>query len=232
MLAFVDKIILPLLSISHSRKIVEVGAEFGNTTLKLLEYCRVVGGHLFVADPAPRFDVEDYKRRYHKQFHMLKDYSLEILPHIHDYDCILLDGDHNWYTVYNELKCIEKMALRNQKLPIILLHDTEWPYGRRDMYYFPDSIPDLFRKPYAKKGMKFGQSILLESGGANAILNNALYENGPWNGVLTAIEDFLKQTPLPYSFHRCYSNNGLGILTPKHPEFDKNVQNLITASGL
>lgn len=232
MLAFIDKIILPLLSLSQSRKVVEVGAEFGKTTLNLLEYCRVVDGHLFVVDPAPQFDVADYKQRYHKQFHMLKDYSLEILPHLQDYDFILLDGDHNWYTVYHELKLIEKMAIRNQKIPVILLHDTEWPYGRRDMYYFPESIPDLFRKPYAKMGMVPGQSSLTESGGANAILYNALYEHGPWNGVLTAIEDFLKQTPLPLSFHRLYSNNGLGILTPRYPEYDKCVENLIISSGL
>ncbi|MGG0814447.1 class I SAM-dependent methyltransferase [Paenibacillus alvei] len=232
MLAFWEKIILPLLQLYGVKKIVEVGAENGWNTAHLLQYCRAANGELFVIDPAPRFDVQEYKRLFHKEFHMLLDYSLEILPHLQPYDCILIDGDHNWYTVYHELKWVEAMAAQRGSFPLVFLHDTQWPYGRRDMYYFPESIPAAYLHPYAKKGMQYGRSELLEFGGANDILYNALYENGERNGVLTAVEDFLKQTPWPVTFLQAHTNSGLGIIVPKNEAVDLHVQTLIAASGL
>lgn len=134
---FWEKIILPLLHLFAVKRIVEVGAENGGNTGHLLPYCRAVNGELFVIDPAPRFDIHEYKRQFHKEFYMMVDYSLKILPHLKSYDCILIDGDHNWYTVYHELKLVENMAHQQTRFPLVLLHDTQWPYGRRDMYYFP-----------------------------------------------------------------------------------------------
>ncbi|WP_019421440.1 class I SAM-dependent methyltransferase [Paenibacillus sp. OSY-SE] len=232
MLAFWEKIILPLLQMYGVKKIVEIGAENGWNTSHLLQYCRAVNGELFVIDPSPRFDVQEYKRLFHKEFHMMMDYSLEILPHLRQYDSILIDGDHNWYTVYHELKLIEAMASQDGKFPVVLLHDTQWPYGRRDMYYFPESIPPAYLHPHAKKGMEYGRSELLEVGGANNVLYNALHENGERNGVLTAVEDFLKQTPLNLSFHQAYSNSGLGIIVPKHDAVDMQIQAILSLSGL
>lgn len=232
MLAFWDKIILPLLQSFGVKRIVEIGAEHGLNTSNLLQYCRAVNGELFVIDPAPRFDIQEYKRRYHKEFHMLIDYSLEILPNLNQYDCILIDGDHNWYTVYHELKLVELMAQQQARFPLILLHDTQWPYGRRDMYYFPESIPAGFVQPYANLGMAPGISQLIPHGGANSMLNNALYEGGVRNGVLTAVEDFLKETPWYVSFHQALSNSGLGIITPKHDSIDRHVQAIVASSGL
>ena len=232
MLAFWEKIILPLLQSFGVKRIVEIGAEHGLNTSNLLQYCRAVNGELFVIDPAPRFDIQQYKMHFHKEFHMLLDYSLEILPHLKQFDCILIDGDHNWYTVYHELKLVEIMAQQQERFPLVFLHDTQWPYGRRDMYYFPESIPAGFVHPYAKMGMVSGQSQLVHGGGANNLLNNALYEGGARNGVLTAVEDFLQQTPWYVSYHQALSNSGLGIIAPKHPSIDMHVQTILAASGL
>ncbi len=64
---------------------------------------------------------------------------------------MFLDGDHNWYTVFHELRLIEEHCQRNERLfPLVLLHDLGWPYGRRDLYYNPETIPAEYRQPYAR----------------------------------------------------------------------------------
>ena len=76
---------------------------------------------------------------------------------------VLIDGDHNWYTVLSELETIERLCdERGQGFPLVLLHDIGWPYGRRDLYYDPASIPEEHRKPYDKKGMLPGVPGLVE----------------------------------------------------------------------
>jgi hypothetical protein len=157
---------------------------------------------------------------------------LSVLPKLDSYDAVLIDGDHNWYTVFHELKLIEAYAQQNRgKLPIIFLHDTDWPYGRRDMYYFPETIPEKFRHPFLKKGMRKGISELVE-GGSNSDLNNAMSEYGERNGVLTAVEDFLNQTKLPYHFFNLTSYNGLGIIIPREEPLNHFVKNTILLSGV
>jgi hypothetical protein len=84
---------------------------------------------------------------------MCKGLSLdELVRQTTPFDCILIDGDHNWYTVYHELKMIEQKHLLSPG-GAILLHDVIWPYARRDMYYQPEKIPAEFRHPHAKRGI-------------------------------------------------------------------------------
>ena len=94
-----------------------------------------------------------------------KGISLKVLPELHDaFDCILIDGDHNWYTVYHELKVISDRDLLKRG-GMVFFHDVEWPYGRRDMYYQPETIPQEHRHNCAQKGIMWGQSELSEHGG-------------------------------------------------------------------
>ena len=96
----------------------------------------------------------------------------------------------------------------------MLLHDIGWPYGRRDLYYDPDSIPEEHRKPYDKKGMLPSVPDLVEEGGMNRHLNNAVREHEPNDGVLTAIEDFLGASQYELDLLELPGVHGLGILTP------------------
>jgi hypothetical protein len=196
------------------KKLVEIGAHSGANTVKLLEYCSKTNGKLFVIDPKPLFDANTLTSQYGSELYLIKNLSLNVLPFLADYDAVLLDGDHNWYTVYHELKMIEQNAIIRGNFPLVFIHDIEWPYARRDLYYSPESIPEPFRKPYAQKGMLPGLSELIENDGVNFVLNNALYEGGERNGVLTAVEDFLKETKLSISFYQVSGSNGLGILVP------------------
>lgn len=191
---FWEKIIEPALKIKGAKLIVEVGAENGFTTENILRYCVENDARLICIDPFPQFDVDELNSKYQGRMTFYRELSLSVLGLIGGYDAILMDGDHNWYTVYNELKLIERSFKGQDNFPLIFMHDTSWPYARRDMYYNPDNIPETYLQPYMKKGMKPSQSSLMEFGGFNSDLNNSIYANNLRNGVLTALEDFLNET--------------------------------------
>jgi hypothetical protein len=207
--------ILSLLEAASPRVIVEVGIEAGHTTVELLELASRCDGIVHAIDPSPQseFDVTKLKRRYGDRLVFHQTTSLDALPHIDHPEAVLIDGDHNWYTVYNELKLLEKKALEhNRPFPLTLLHDVDWPYGRRDLYHDPDSIPEQFRQPFRKGGIVPGQEELSTTGGFNYERYLAVLENTPRNGVRTAIEDFLSETKLALGFQSVVGFYGTGIL--------------------
>lgn len=212
---FWESVIKPIIIATQPKIIVEIGSFTGLNTFRILEYCKLCHAECIIIDPKPQYDTHQVRTEYKGQVKFIKKYSLDALPKIHACDLVLIDGDHNWYTVYHELKHIERIAIKSGRFPIILLHDVGWPYGRRDMYYFPESIPEPFRKPYAQKGMLQGQSELLEHGGLNDFMFNAVHEHGEQNGVLTAVEDYMKQNALPLQYYELQSNNGLGMIVPQ-----------------
>lgn len=57
------------------------------------------------------------------------------------FDAVFIDGDHNYYTVLNELKFIENKLNEGGS---IFLHDVADKWSRTDQYYDPRSIPDEF----------------------------------------------------------------------------------------
>ncbi len=210
---FWETVTEPILKVLQPETIVEVGSDQGANTEKLLEYCHQNAATLHVIDPRPGYETEEWQQKYadHVIFH--KDLSLNALPEIEDFDVVLIDGDHNWYTVFNELKLIEEICEeRSQDFPLVLLHDVGWPYGRRDLYYDPDMIPEEHRKPYEKKGMLPGVPDLVEKGGMNRHLNNAVREHEPEGGVLTGVEDFLNESQYELDLLKLPGIHGLGIL--------------------
>lgn len=215
MLAFWPDVIRPILDALHPANIVEIGSEAGKTTRLLLAWARANDARVHAIDPAPAFDPEAVQREFEGHFQCLRLPSLVALPSVPQFDVVLIDGDHNWYTVYNELKLIETLSKdAGQPLPLVLLHDVGWPYGRRDLYYAPSTIPDEHRHPYARQGMSPTSSRLLAQGGFNARMCNALEEGGPRNGVLTAVEDYLSETTQSFEWVTIPAVFGLGMLLP------------------
>jgi hypothetical protein len=212
-----------LLEAAAPKVIVEIGAAEGASTVRLLELARerdcVV--HSIDPSPDPGLDVDDLKRKYGDRFIFHRAMSLDALDRIEQIDAVLIDGDHNWYTVYNELKLLERKA-RGEELqfPVTFIHDMDWPFGRRDLYYNPDSIPEEYRQPFRRGGLIPGQAELSETGGAY-IAYNAVLENTPRNGVRTAVEDFLSEAAFAIRFHRVIGSHGIGILISER-HLDKN----------
>ena len=215
MLAFWPEIISPILDALSPTNIVEIGSESGKTTKLLLDWARTHGSRVHSIDPVPAFDVGVAEVEYGSSFRFYRLPSLVGLASVGRFDIALIDGDHNWYTVFNELQLIERLSADlGQRQPLVLLHDVSWPYGRRDLYYDPHTIPEEHRRPHARLGISPSSSRLLIKGGYNHHLWNAMEEGGPQNGVLTAVEDYLASTSLSFEWVVIPAVFGLGILLP------------------
>ena len=210
---FWKSLTLPLLEALKPHVVVEIGAENGFNTKPLWQFCTKHSSVLHVIDPALSFNKEDIcGGKENQQFLLHKTLSLEALPEIHNIDAALIDGDHNWFTVYHELEILEELSRKDERpFPLVLLHDVSWPYARRDLYYNPETIPREFRNEYAQKGIVPGKAELSDTG-LNYTLYNAVHEGTPRNGVLSAIEDFLDKTNDVLHFYSISAYHGYGIL--------------------
>jgi SAM-dependent methyltransferase len=205
---FVKTFVVPLLDGKRWRTVCEIGASLGEGTDMLASVPHV---QVTVIDPC--FDC-DLAERYAKNSRVTvrKGTSLEILPKLEGaFDCILIDGDHNWYTVHEELKTIADRRLLRPG-GIVFFHDVDWPWGRRDMYYQPEVIPPEYVHDWKLQGIVRGKSEASEEISTLAYLKKAPVEGGPRNGVLTAIEDFLKEHQGHYRFFCVHAGVGLGVM--------------------
>jgi Methyltransferase domain len=212
---FWNSIIEPVFEAVEPRVIVEIGADRGANTANILRYCKLRGAVAHVIDPLPKFSLEDWQEEYGEGVVFHPTLSLQALPAIPRMDIVLIDGDHNWYTVFHELKVIQSIAGDAERFPVVLLHDVDWPYGRRDLYYDPETIPSRYRHPFQRLGIRPGKSQLLKEGGLNAGLANAGRENTRRNGVRTALEDFVADSSLEFHVSTVPGFHGLGILATK-----------------
>ncbi len=187
-----------------AESVVEIGIEHGKLSKELktlLEKEKIT--HIAI-DPNPTAPPEKYTNFFNTK-------SLDYLEKAEGHDLYLIDGDHNYYTVSKELEHIKLANGEGQR--VILLHDVSWPCSRRDFYYNINDIPDKNRLPSSENirispgNMEF-DTYGFESCGHFHI---ALKEGGEKNGVLSAVEDFLKNnTEYTYFSIPCFY--GLGIL--------------------
>jgi len=188
-------IILGGLDIAEAATIAEIGAEFGGMSQRLADFAAAHGGRLYSIDPAPKPEFVEWAKSCAHVRH-LPELSLAAIPTLNGVQAWIVDGDHNYYTVYHELKAIAEAGER-QNIPLLaFLHDVSWPSGRRDMYYAPDQIPAEWRQPFSYKGgATLDCSTLIGGTGFRGDGNFAwaIEEGGPRNGVLTAVEDFIAE---------------------------------------
>ena len=91
-------------------------------------------------DPTPHERLIELSKEY-SELELIQEPSHEALGRIELPDAVIIDGDHNYYTVSEELRLIDERAA-GAELPLLVLHDVGWPHGRRDAYWSPESIPD------------------------------------------------------------------------------------------
>lgn len=210
-------LILAGLRLAGARHVVEIGAEHGGMSARLADHTAVRGGTLTCIDPAPKPDFRAWAAGEAHVRH-IEAPSLDVIDTLAGVDAWLVDGDHNYYTVFHELAAIERASLRDGRPLLAVLHDIGWPAGRRDQYYAPERIPAAFRQPYAYEGGAVpDRSELVPRGGFRGMgaFAFAVTEGGPRNGVLTAIDDFLKDSLAAgreYAFAEIPGVFGLGVL--------------------
>ncbi len=198
MFPFWTPVIAPVLTAAGARNVVEIGALRGDNTRQIIEHLGP-GSVLHVIDPVPGFDPTAHEREFPGRYVFHQALSLDVLGDLPPMDAALVDGDHNWHTVYHELGLLRQVARdAGAPLPVLVLHDVGWPYGRRDLYYDPDTIPAEHRQPHRRAGMRPGRRDLLPEGeGMSQDLCNAEVEGGPRNGVRTALDDFVAEHDRP-----------------------------------
>jgi hypothetical protein len=183
------ELVVACLDAVGARSVTEVGAFMGELTELLVRRADTLDGTVIAIDVAPHPDLEALEPA-HENLELLRETSFEALGRIAQSDAIILDGDHNYYTVSEELRIISERAhAEGHRLPLLLLHDLGWPHGRRDDYYVPQRIPAEHRQPLAEDGLFPGEPGTVHGG--IPCDNPAAREGGPRNGVLTAVEDFL-----------------------------------------
>ena len=185
----VSEMVTPCLDAAGVSTLLEIGSFRGELTEKLLEWADGPGCSISTVEPLPPQDLLDLVKR-RPELTLIEDTGvgalekLETLP-----DAIVIDGDHNHYTLSGELEMIASKA-NGGPLPLIFFHDVGWPHERRDTYYEPDRVPEDKRQPLA-------HNCTLEPGNPGVSDGGLPYEwaaareGGPGNGVLTAIEDFI-----------------------------------------
>jgi Methyltransferase domain len=179
-----------VLDIAGGASVTEVGALHGDLTRLLLLWADRSGGRIVAVDPSPRPELETLARE-RVALDLIREPSHAALAQVPLSDTIILDGDHNYYTVSEELRIIaERTAEQQRRLPLLLLHDVGWPHGRRDDYYVPEQIPAEHRHPIEPEGCLYPGDPGTRPG-ALPYHNPAAREGGPRNGVLTAVEDFV-----------------------------------------
>ncbi len=237
MYPFWEPVIAPLVRISQARRIVEIGALRGETTAKMLEDLGP-DAEIHVIDPLPQFDPGEHERRFPGQYIFHRELSLNVLPDAGAFDLALIDGDHNWYTVYQECSMLREASRREGRhLPLLMLHDVGWPYGRRDLYYDPSNVPEDQQQPWDTRGMTPGRPKLLKSGGMNVNLANAITEGGPRNGVRTGLDDFIAEHDKPIRQLIIPIYYGLAIVAEEaylddHPEVRETFDRLESLTGV
>jgi Methyltransferase domain len=187
-LANLAQVVIGCLDASGARSVAEIGAYAGDLTRVLLDWAAGAGASVVAIDPTPHARLVELSER-HPELELIQEASHEALRHIPLPDAVIIDGDHNYYTVSEELRLIDERA-PGPKTPLLMLHDVGWPHGRRDAYWNPERIPEEHRQPTLKRPFIFpGEPGVVDAG--MPMYAAAKREGGPRNGVLTALEDFL-----------------------------------------
>jgi hypothetical protein len=184
------EVMVACLDAAKADSVVEIGAYAGDLTRFLLNWARDSGAHICAIDPAPQDELRELSRA-RSDLDLIEATSHQALAEMPVADAYVIDGDHNYFTVLEELRLIVESAQGGEP-PLLMLHDVGWPHARRDDYFAPGLIPADYMQPTIEGGGLFpGVSEPLPGG--LPYKWPASREGGPRNGVLTAVEDFLAE---------------------------------------
>ena len=192
-LKHVRELLLPVLDAAEPKSILEIGAYAGDLTRVLLEWADSHGARVAAVDPTPPEELEELLDE-RPDLEVIGKTSHEALADLTEVpEAVVVDGDHNYFTVKGELDLVARKAQeQGANLPLLLFHDVIWPHGRRDTYYAPERLPEEGRQPMTAGGLVFpGNEGLADDGLPYPWAADR--EGGPRNGVLTAVEDFVAE---------------------------------------
>ena len=153
MFPFWDVAIAPVLDAAGARRVVEIGALRGETTEQMLDDLGP-DAELHVIDPVPDFDPARARAAASRAATSSTRRSASTCcPRSRRWTPRSSTATTTGTPSTTSCGCCAEVARRHgAPLPVLILHDVLWPYGRRDLYYAPDQIPEEFRQPYAQAG--------------------------------------------------------------------------------
>lgn len=250
-LANVIELLTACLEAVPTRSVLEVGSYEGELTRVLLDWADGVGARVATVDPLPPARLLELTAE-RPDLELIEDTGVSALAGLGELpDSIIIDGDHNYYTLTGELEAIAERA-GDGPLPLLMFHDVGWPHARRDTYYAPERVPEDQRQPLANNvGLIPGDPGVSKNSGLPYEWAAAV-EGGAGNGVLTALEDFISKRPdlrlavvpvffgfgVIYDERAGYSDKVAGILAPwddnpiLHRLESNRVDHLVSSHGL
>jgi Methyltransferase domain len=157
------ELILDCMDAGGVRSVVETGADTGAFTTVWGEWADTHHGTVYTVEPSPSALFLELVLRF-PSVHVVAGRSPGCLSEIEPCDAYVIDGDHNYHTVSGELSAIVSRADAS-RLPLIVLHDVGWPWGRRDSYYSPELLPDDGVHPHTfAGGVRPGVAGLVDDG--------------------------------------------------------------------
>jgi len=247
-LSNVFELLAACLEAIKAETVLEIGSFKGELTVELLDWANERSVKIAGVDPLPPDELEALAKA-HPELELLRQTGQEVLRERDFDDAIIIDGDHNYYTLGEELKIIGERA-PGADMPLLMFHDVCWPHARRDTYYAPERIPEEHRQPLAhNEGIAPGVKGTAEWG--LPFIWAAAEEGGPGNGTMTAIEDFMGENPglelvvVPAFFgfgvmwHRDspWADRVAGVIKPwdRHPVLERlegnRVEHLVAGQG-
>lgn len=200
------------LDLVQPRRIIEIGSESGGMTAKLTAWAEAAEARVVSIDPEPSPLTRELARR-RDHLELLEEASPSALAAVDRAEIYVVDGDHNYWTVTQELEHI----FGDPGVPpaLAILHDVAWPCARRDQYYAPARLPEDAVHEHSFRGAVSPDSVELVTGGFRGAgaFAYAVRDGGERNGVLTAVDDMCRQR-VDLRFMRIPCIFGLGFLFP------------------
>ncbi len=183
----------PLISAIKPRRVVEIGVDEGRHTVVLEAICRDLHVPLWVVDPKVSPSVRRLAEA--EKVHLFEGRSADFLRKEPGSGFFLVDGDHNYATVSEELRLIHAGSLSDPGPLFIVVHDVGWPCGLRDAFYCPTDDERSRHLLTQTEGPLPWLEELVPEGYAASFFAWTQRKQGPGNGVRTAVYDFTTKHP-------------------------------------
>ncbi len=111
------EVMIACLEIAGAKSVVEVGAYAGDLTRFLLDWALGHEAQVWAIDPSPQPELEQLDAE-REDLRLFRATSLEALAEMERADAYVIDGDHNYYTVSEEIRARGRERGRRGDAPV------------------------------------------------------------------------------------------------------------------
>lgn len=163
------------LSRIESPKVLEIGLDKGITTIPLVVFMtrfhksyEFVGVDVAVQEPL-RITLGNIDMAAGQSVRLLQENSLKVLPRLAEseekFDVILIDGDHNYFTVQKELQNLTRLS---KNTSLVVIDDYHGKWSDKDLWYaeregYEGNSEVTIREETSKHGVKPAVDDFLEA---------------------------------------------------------------------